>query len=257
MSLTKSGTGTLTLSGANTYTGTTSVTAGTLALLGGSLTSPVTVDATALLGFTVGSTTANSSSTLTLTAGAKVRITGTPTLASYTLMTTTGITGTPVLETPIAGYELVKDGTSLKLNAAGGFSSWVSDPLFGLPGGDQDPTDDPENDGMKNLLEYALNGDPSKSDTSILPDLDATGTTFVFSYDRLDASLADTTQTFLYGSNLAGWTPIVVPSGSATVGAATITVINSVGTDKVSISIPKTEAGLTGKLFGRLQVTQP
>ena len=47
-----------------------------------------------------------------------------PTSASYTLFTADeGITGTPALETPIAGYNLVKEGTSLVLKAEGSGSN--------------------------------------------------------------------------------------------------------------------------------------
>ena len=114
LSLAKVGTGTQTLSGTNTYTGATAVSAGTLAFLGGSQMSPITVSNGAFLGFILGSAT-TSTSTVTLIAGAKVKITGTPALASYTLLTASAITGTPVLDTPIAGYQLVVNGGKLNL----------------------------------------------------------------------------------------------------------------------------------------------
>ena len=87
--LIKSGTGTLTLKGNNIYTGTTTVqTGGTLALVGGSQNSAITVNSGAFLGFTLGQPT-TSTKGLILAAGHKVRITGTPTAGvSYTLLTT-------------------------------------------------------------------------------------------------------------------------------------------------------------------------
>jgi len=61
--LIKSGNGTLALSGTiNTYTGATTVAAGTLALIGGSQTSTITVSSGASLGFTLGSATTSSAS---------------------------------------------------------------------------------------------------------------------------------------------------------------------------------------------------
>ncbi len=118
MALTKNGAGILTLGGANSYTGATAVNAGTLALEGASMASAITVSAGASLSFTLGSP-ASSTSTVNLTTGT-VKITGTPTLPSYTLMTTSGITGTPTLDTPIPGYALEVDGTTLELNATSG-----------------------------------------------------------------------------------------------------------------------------------------
>jgi autotransporter-associated beta strand protein len=257
--LTKTGAGTLTLTGANTYAGPTAVNMGTLALVGGSQASPVTVASGASLGFTLGSPTTSSSS-FNLTDGT-VKITGTPTLPSYTLITSSsGITGTPTLDAPISGYALtVEGGTSLKLVQTAGYSSWMAPFITGGLTGDTTPGGDPENDGMTNLLEYALNGNPSISDPSIQPDLVVTATDFEFTYSRLDLSLADTTQTFEYGSNLTGWTPVLIPAGPGVeipVGAAKVTIINTGTTDSVTISIPKSVSP-SGNLFGRLKVVAP
>ena len=254
LALTK--TGTLVLSGNNGYTGTTTVSLGTLALVGGSQASPITVSSGASLGFTLGSPTTSTSS-FDLTAGT-VKITGTPSLPSYTLISSsTGITGTPTLDAPIAGYALMVDGASLKLVQTGGYASWMAPFITGGLTGDTTPGGDPENDGMKNLLEYALNGNPSISDPSIQPDLVVTATDFEFTYSRLDLSLADTTQTFEYGSNLTGWTPVIIPAGLGVsiVGAATVTITNTGTTDSVKISIPRS-LNDGGKLFGRLQVVK-
>lgn len=258
--LTKEGAGTLTLTGANTYTGATAVTAGALALEGGSHASPITVGNGASLGFTLGSPTV-STRPVTFSPGSNVRISGTfISPASYTLMTAASFSGTPVLESAPPGYTLVVEGgTVLRLNppVANGFALWASTPAFGLAAADQDPTDDPDNDGILNLVEYALNGHPAVSDPSILPTLNASGSTFVFSYQRLGDSVSDTTQIFQYGSDVVGWTDVIVPVASATVGAATITVTNGSPADTVSISIPKPAPAVTGRYFGRLKVTRP
>jgi hypothetical protein len=114
---------------------------------------------------------------------------------------------------------------------------------------DNAPTADPDNDGIANLVEYVLQGgDPSVSNTGILPTLDASGENFIFTYFRR-AAATGATQTFQYGSDLSGWTPVAIPGGSG------VTVSDEGGgIDKVEISIPK---GTETKLFGRLQVTQP
>ena len=85
LSVSKSGSGTWVLSGTNTYTGATSVTSGTLALVGGSQTSPITVSSGATLGFTLGSPTTSTSTVTFSGATAKVSVSGTPVAA--TLMT--------------------------------------------------------------------------------------------------------------------------------------------------------------------------
>ena len=131
--------------------------------------------------------------------------------------------------------------------------------IFGAVANDAEAADtaDWDHDGLQNLLEYALNGNPSISDSSILPDLVVTATDFEFTYSRLDLSLADTVQSFEYGTNLTGWTPILIPAGPgvSTVGIATVTVTDAGGTDTVKVSIPKA-AAVSGKLFGRLQVVK-
>lgn len=79
-----------------------------------------------------------------------------------------------------------------------------------------------------------------------------------FSYTRLGASRADTTQTFQCGNNLTAWSDIVITGapGSSNPGITTITVIDNGTTDSIKISIPKTAAP-GGTLLGRLKVTQP
>lgn len=261
--LTKSGTGKLTLSGASTYTGNTTLPAGMLELaLGGSLkfvpkangiTNKITGTGTLLLkgAFTIdlsGAAAANGNSWTLVDVG---------TLAeTYDVsFTVTGFTQASNVWTKADAsgtWTFTEASGVLSYTGTAGFSSWIA----GYPVGTKNqPTDDFDNDGINNLMEYVLNGNPSVSSSSILPQLVVTATDFEFTYSRLDLSLADTAQSFQYGSNLAGWTSVLIPTGPgvSSVGIATVTIADSGTTDSVKVSIPKS-AAQSGKLFGRLEV---
>ncbi len=265
--LTKSGAGTLTLSGANTYTGNTTVSAGTLEL----------------------AATIGSLKFVPTTNGVSNKITGTGTLAlkgifnidlsgaaatpgnSWTLVDVATLSETfdstfSVTDfTESADVWTKPDGANvwtfrestgvLTYSVAAGYTSWIDTPAFGLTAGQKGESADPDNDGTANLLEFVLNGNPSVSDPSILPELNVTTTDFEFTYNRRDDSLTpETIQTFQYGTDLSAWTSVVVPADSDTVGAATITVTDGTPADTVKISIPKSSVSPSTKLFGRLQI---
>lgn len=191
--LEKVGAGTLTLSNTNTYTGATLVSAGTLRV-NGSLhaSSAVTVTATGGIG---GS--GNIGGKLTFVAGASLDIVdlndaltvgGLVTFGGFGFSNLTGwdyqnaapgtytlISGTPaffdftnVANVGAANAITLTNGNKAYFQNNGlqvvistgtaGFATWIADPTYNVPVGQRGPNDDPDGDGISNLIEYALAG---------------------------------------------------------------------------------------------------
>jgi hypothetical protein len=111
------------------------------------------------------------------------------------------------------------------------------------------PLDDPDRDGVSNLIEFALGGMPTNSSQLILPKGKLVGSNWVFEYERSDVSLAAaTTQVVEYGNDLIGWTAVTIPATS--VGIVTIT--QGSPSDRVEVALP----GGSKQQFVRLKVTQ-
>jgi autotransporter-associated beta strand protein len=131
------------------------------------------------------------------------------------------------------------------------FTSWASNPAQGLTTGVNDgPLDDPDRDGIYNLMEFTLGGAPMTSSQAILPKLANSGGNWVFEYDRSDFSLAPaTTQVVEYGSNLTGWTPVTIPATTAGI----VTITPGSPSDHVKVTLPASG----NQVFARLKVSQP
>ncbi len=249
LNLMKLGNGTQTLSGINTYTGNTTVSAGTLALVGGSQTSPIAVNNSASLGFTLGFPTTSTSS-FNLTAGT-IRITGSPTLSSHTLITaSSGISGTPTLHTPIPGYALAIDGTSLKLVRVLSYAIWAT---THAPTGTA--ADDYDGDGVANGLEYALGGSQLTNDHAKLPSISQAGNSMVITFKRNQASIdGATTLAIEVGTSLSAW-PVSYSIPTTTVSnnpGVTVIKNSPVGFDTIILTIEK---AADHTKFARLKVT--
>ncbi len=149
--LTKAGDGTLILSGANTYTGDTIVADGVLET------------ASAFL---------DDNSNLEIATGAQVKLnfSGTDIVDSLTFDgvpqaagTTYGATGSGAAvidDTRFSGTGKIQVGV-----IADPFSAWMASFTF-EPGADLTKTGDADGDGLSNLLEFALDGDPSSATSS-------------------------------------------------------------------------------------------
>ncbi|WP_162029886.1 MULTISPECIES: hypothetical protein [unclassified Lentimonas] len=137
-----------------------------------------------------------------------------------------------------ANYTLPQDYGSWLLNYAD-----LSDTAF---------AGDPEQDGIRTGLEYVLSGNPTQAGDTILPQLDAAGENFVFTFIRSAESVPFTTQVFQYGSDLSGWTDLSLASTDAP-ELAFGPVIG--GLQSVIVTLSKS-LSIDGKLFGRLKVDQ-
>ena len=155
----KNGAGTFTLTGANTYAGNTAVNGGTLSLST--------------------SNASNNSSTVTIApSGALLQLTfaGTDTVDKLFIGTiqksagtyghsTSGATNGGLGVGAMNAYFAAGTGTLTVTSGPAGFSSWITTTFTGgatVPAGRQGPNDDPDNDGISNLIEYALAGqDPT------------------------------------------------------------------------------------------------
>jgi len=293
-SIVKSGAGTWTLSGANTFTSGASVDAGTLLVnntaSNGTGTGAVTVASLATLGgigsvggslsiasggivapgVTVGTLTVGGNTTIGGTYACDVNgaasdvlaITGNldltgstlavsataPSQTSYTVATYTGtligtFTASPALP---SGYTL-DYATSGQIKLVSGAPPASAYDAFAsvIPNAaDRDPTDDPDADGISNLAEFVLGGNPTISSQAILPTQVIDATNIVLSYKRTDASeeAPATSSIGQYSTDLVNWTNV------------TPALVNENGTaaDDMSVTVPRSNA-VNGKLFVRVR----
>lgn len=196
IAVTKVGTGTQTLSGANTFTGLTTISAGTLALGANNVLANTT-------GISIGNATLDASTftdtvgTLDLTSTARINLgtgaalafanssaidwtggtlslTGTFVSGASIRFGTTGSGLTPaqlalISATGFTSFGLDANGY-LTASTAVSFSSWISGTFANgiVPLAKRGPNDDPDHDGISNLIEYALIGlDPTTNNPPV------------------------------------------------------------------------------------------
>jgi len=130
----------------------------------------------------------------------------------------------------------------------------------GLTGSNNGKAQDPDRDGMTNLTEFYLDGNPLASDLSILPVATLDATHLTLSFKRRDDAEGDVSgQAVQYGSDLLAWPKSVAlgaVSAPADSNGVSVTVLeNGANPDSISVKIPRTQA-VAGRLFGRLKITK-
>ncbi|WP_338287249.1 autotransporter-associated beta strand repeat-containing protein [Luteolibacter sp. LG18] len=225
--LTKAGAGTLTTAVANTYTGNTTVTGGTLSLAAANL---------------------DDASSVTIATGATLTLNfaGTDTVAALS------INGSAL---PAGTYNSTTHPGSIsgtgQITVTGGanFASWASG--LGLSG---NPNADYDHDGISDAAEYVLGTDPKVANTGGSGiQIQKSGNNLVVTFNRTDASeTSDITLTVEAGNNLQTWTQ-VFQIGDTTAHSTSGVVVteNGASPDTVVVTIPT--AG-SPKLFARLRV---
>lgn len=261
----KNGSGTWTFSGSNnSYTGSTTINAGTLAITGATLgTSSITfgVGGTGVLGLSTGVNVAAASATVNLTNG-KILVLGTTGAPSYALLTANSITGTPVPASPLpAGYELqVVDGTTdelrlVDISTATPYETWAT--------GGELFEDDANGDGVDNGTAFLL-GAAGPNAAVTIPTVTQTPAGLVLNFNMLKPANRGTATLGVehsrdLGSPADPWTTVLVTDvNSGPTSGVTFAVGSGAGaTNPVTATISASEAGGTGKLFGRLKAMNP
>jgi autotransporter-associated beta strand protein len=161
-----------------------------------------------------------------------------------------------------AGYAVTYDDTAkeVRLTVPGSgdpYGSWATSK--GLTAANNGKTQDPDGDGVANLFEFYLGGEPLTAESAILPKVVAmTADSVTFGFSRLDAAeAAFPVQRFEYGSTLTGWTPVTI---GATGGPGPNGIIVNIAEDNaapdwITVVIPRSLAA-GGKLFGRLFLSE-
>ena len=142
--------------------------------------------------------------------------------------------------------------TSAEPPAGTAYDTWLSN-YPSLTGADALPTADPDHDGIANLLEFVLDGNPTLSDTAKLPSTVMEGGNYKFSFTRRDDSEGLVKTTFQYGAGVAPWTDVVIGAASGSSGPVSWIVDDTGSVDHITVSVPM---GGVPKMFARLLAEQ-
>jgi fibronectin-binding autotransporter adhesin len=246
LSIIKEGANTQTFTGLNTYTGNTTVTAGTL-----TITQPYLADAADVIVGNDGTLALNFAGTDTVNA---LTIAG---VAKSPGNWGSADSGAQFIDTHLTGTGILQVTTGPPANA---YDTWAA--TEDLSGAIALGTADPDNDGVLNLIEFVLGSSPTSSNPLTLPTASQTSTALVVRFPRTDASETASTLTIQVSDDLQSWPPALeVPVGAASdltgtlPGGATVLITeNAAAADEVEVTIP---LGSATRKYARLRAVKP
>ncbi|MBN8457443.1 MAG: autotransporter-associated beta strand repeat-containing protein [Verrucomicrobia bacterium] len=261
-----SGAGTTTLTGVNTYTGNSTVSSGTTLVLADNAGLKFVPGANGVCNKLTGAGSAFLYGDFTIDLSGAALANGN----SWTLVDTSSRNFDPLLFT-VNGFTEVSQGVhqlvdgantwtfsestgalTLAVAAPSGYAAWAG--MKGLTAGVNDgPSQDPDADGLNNLLEFVLDGDPLANSAAVAPSVTRSGSNLILTFKRRDDSEAEVAVKVETSPNLGTGTWNTYATIGATSGANYTVAENAADPDLITVTIP-----ITGdKAFYRVSSTKP
>jgi fibronectin-binding autotransporter adhesin len=273
--LEKIGTNTLTLSGSNTYTGNTTVSAGTFTLADNArlkfitgaasgVNNRITGAGTAIInGDFVIDTSATDASTLASGSWQIDSLAARPYGSTFTVVDWTDAGSNKWTKT-VGTKDYTFDESTGVVTLKTSFTNWIA--ALGLSGANAAFAADPDRDGIPNGLELVLGGEPNparpnSNSSGLLPGVAGSSGDLIFSFNRKVVSQSGVVLTFQWSTNLnfaSQANDIPVGVGSSATNGVNVAITQGVPdslTDRVVVTVPAAKA-VSGKLFGRLKAVQ-
>jgi hypothetical protein len=123
------------------------------------------------------------------------------------------------------------------------------------PGVNAAHDDDPDHDGVQNLIEFILGGDPLIANPTLLPKIEIAGGLVTFRFSRSDASEPGTTLIVRHGTTLETWQDIPIGTTDSVSDIATVSIAENEGApDLISVTFPISG---TDRRFIHLSASRP